>query len=91
VAASPAGADSCALARLRVEALERALSQRAALESSGLEGVGQLCQQVLMTHGQGEFARCMAARAATMSPSTSLQQLEEARHELRRAQAAGCI
>ena len=77
-------------ARQRVTALERQLSQRASLEAVELEGIGQLCQQILITHGQGDFARCMAARAEAMTPNTTLAQRDQAREELRRAQAAGC-
>jgi hypothetical protein len=82
--------DRCASAQREITALEQKMANRTSLETAELEGLGQLCQQILMTHGQGDFARCMAARSEALTRDTTPDQLEQAREKLRSAQADGC-
>lgn len=92
VAARPPGPDSCAQAREVISQLEA----RRAQAQQAKEQQGSRCQEVLNTHGQGDYARCMAggadgadgADASRVEPVEAL--LEGARATLRRAQEEGC-
>lgn len=89
VAARPPGPDSCAQAREVISQLE----SRRAQAQQAKENQGSRCQEVLKTHGQGEFARCMAGgsdRADASGVDPVEVQLEGARATLRRAQEEGC-
>jgi hypothetical protein len=83
--------DTCALARQQLVAAEQRGEQAKSDARRMQEQASQKCQQVLLTHGQGEFARCMASRAEVVEPDQASQvQLETLRETLRRAQQSGC-
>jgi hypothetical protein len=84
--------DACTVAR---EDLARAEEQASAAQASQAlleEDATLRCGQVLLTHGQGSFAQCMAGRseALTRDHSALQQQVEVARETLKVAEAQGC-
>ncbi len=84
--------DTCAVAQNELtQAEERAAAEQATQQQREEEETLQ-CGNVLLTHGQGSFAQCMAGRSdALMQDASALQkQVEVARESLKLAQANGC-
>lgn len=83
--------DTCALARKQLAEVERKLEQAKVDARKVQEQASQKCQQLLRTHGEGEFARCMASRSeAPAADQAGPKQLETSRETLRQAQQNGC-
>lgn len=88
VAAAP---EPCGPARARVAQLEKQLEDSKTVDAQVQERERKRCQEVLMVHGHGEFAQCMASRTQAGPPSeAAAKELEVARDELRKAQISGC-
>jgi len=83
--------DTCEKAKKRLADAE---AQLAEARKRAAEPPERNCQAVLNTHGQGAYAHCMARRSDPSSAAREVaaaeRQVESAKDELRRAQAAGC-
>lgn len=87
---APAGPDSCALARKRLEELEQQVAREKLAFEQAQAREDQRCQEVLNLSGRGAFAQCMASRTQAAPPSSAASRMEEAQDALRRAQVGGC-
>lgn len=83
--------DTCARGR---KALEDAQAELDAAKQAAASPPERDCQSVLNTLGQVAYAQCMAHRTDTRSNdrriATAQRRLDDAKDDLRRAQAAGC-
>ena len=84
--------DTCAVARDELAKAEEQANMEQAAQAQLEEEASARCGNVLLTHGQGSFAQCMAGRseAITHDDSAVEQQVEAARESLRVAQSMGC-
>jgi hypothetical protein len=83
--------DTCALAQKQLAQLEQRLEQAKAAAAQTQDQENRNCQQVLLTHGHGSYAQCMAGRTEPAAADQLAQkQLETSRETLRRAQQNGC-
>jgi type IV secretory pathway VirB10-like protein len=83
--------NTCERAKKRVADAEANLAEARKLSATPPQ---RDCQAVLNTQGQGAYARCMAGRAdegdVAKFVAAAQRHLDDAKDELRRAQAAGC-
>ena len=87
----PAAVDTCAQAQKQLARVVLQIEQRKGDARRLEDQASRNCQQLLRTHGDGEFARCMAGRSEAVAPDQlAQQQLETSRETLRRAQLNGC-
>jgi hypothetical protein len=84
--------DTCAVARSELARAEEQANTARQAQAQLEEDASLRCGNVLLTHGQGSFAQCMAGRAEaiTRDDSALQQQVEAARESLRAAQSHGC-
>lgn len=94
--------NGCVRAQARVQALEKKLAEAKTEAQRRVDEHTGNCQAVLRTHGEGEYAKCMArgpsrrgrADPAPPDPATATAplaaELDQAREVLRRRQVGGC-
>lgn len=84
--------DACAVAQNELNQAEEWAATEATNQQQREEEETLQCGNVLLTHGQGSFAQCMAGRseALTQDQSAVQNRVEVAREMLEQAQRNGC-